>query len=181
MINRYCMLMLAFFSLVHSSSAQSAEAVYSATAADVESIDAIIKASYDVISGAADEPRNWDRERSLFHPDSRHMPTRYDESGAYVADVTDVEGFIARAAPYFERTGFYEYEIARKVEQFGNIAHGFSTYAWKNEMDGDVGGRGINSFQLLFDGTRWWIMSVFWQQESDAYPIPPEYLPEDNR
>lgn len=143
---------------------------------DVASIDAIIKASYDAISGGASDKRDWDRERSLFHPQSRHIPTRFDESGEFVADVTDVEGFIKRASPYFEQSGFYEYEIARKVEQFGNIAHVFSTYEWRNSLDGPVGGRGINSFQLLYDGTRWWIMSVFWQQESTAFPIPSAYL-----
>ena len=140
---------------------------------DVASIDAIINASYDVISGSADEERNWDRERSLFHPDSRHMPTYRAESGEWIADVTDVEGFIERADRYFKD----EYEIARKVERFGNIAHVFSTYEWSNAQGGPAGGRGINSFQLLFDGTRWWIMSVFWQQESAEYPIPAEYLP----
>ena len=148
---------------------------------DVATIDAIIKASYDVISGSKDEPRNWDRERSLFHPESRHIPTRQLQTGEYVAEVTDVEGFIRRAAPYFEKEGFYEYEIARKVERFGNIAHVFSTYEWRNQLNGPVGGRGINSFQLLYDGSRWWIMSVFWQQESDAYPIPAKYLPEEEQ
>ena len=144
---------------------------------DVASIDAIITASYDVISGSADEERDWDRERSLFHPDSRHMPTYRAESGEYVADVSDVEGFIERADRYFKEQSFYEYEIARKVERFGNIAHVFSTYEWSHEKGGPPAGRGINSFQLLFDGTRWWIMSVFWQQESEEYPIPDEYLP----
>ena len=149
-----------------------------AAAEDVSSIDAIMSASYDVISGSADEQRDWDRERSLFHPDSRHMPTYENASGEYVADVSDVEGFIERADRYFKEQSFYEYEIARKVERFGNIAHVFSTYEWSHEQGGPTAGRGINSFQLLFDGTRWWIMSVFWQQESEEYPIPAEYLPE---
>ena len=169
--------MLAFFYLAPAGFAQDATTTFDAAPEDVASIDAIIEASYDVISGAAGAQRDWDRERSLFHPESRHIPTRYDETGAYVADVTTVDGFIERAAPYFEQAGFYEYEIARRVERFGNIAHVFSTYAWKNALDGPVGGRGINSFQLMYDGTRWWIMSVFWQQESEAHPIPPAYLP----
>ena len=162
-------------------SGQPAYAQVEALPSDVESIDAIIKASYDVISGSKDEARDWDRERSLFHPESRHMPTRMSESGEFVVDVMDVDGFIERAAPYFAKEGFYEYEIVRKTEQFGNIAHVFSTYEWRNEMDGPVGGRGINSFQLLFDGKRWWIMSVFWQQESADFTIPLKYLPADGK
>ena len=151
-----------------------------ANLADVESIDAIISASYDVISGSKDMSRDWDRERSLFYPGSRHMPTRRDSTGKFVADIMGVDGFIDRAQPYFEMKDFYEYEIARKVDRFGNIAHVFSTYEWKNELHGPVGGRGINSFQLFFDGERWWILSVFWQQESEGFPIPKEYLPGTN-
>lgn len=173
-----CILIFLFIGQANISLAQTEKThPVSANPEDVASIDAIIKASYDVISGAADEKRDWDRERSLFHPQSRHIPTQLDESGKYVADVMGVEDFIQRAAPYFEQAGFYEYEIARKVERYGNIAHVFSTYEWRNKLDGPVGGRGINSFQLLYDGSRWWIMSVFWQQESEAFPIPPAYLP----
>lgn len=155
----------------------SPSAAQEAAPEDVASIDAIITASYDVISGSADEQRDWDRERSLFHPDSRHMPTRRGESGEWIADVMAVDEFISMAGPYFETAGFYEYEIARRTERFGNIAHVFSTYEWSHEQGGLAGGRGINSFQLLFDGSRWWIISVFWQQESEEYPIPIEYLP----
>ncbi len=161
-----------------SSDAQSNDTqVFKVAQEDVATIDAIIKASYDVISGAKEQVRNWDRERALFHPDSRHMPTRMSETGEYVADVMSVEDFIQRAAPFFEKEGFFEYEIARRTERFGNIAHVFSTYEWRHTLDGPVGGRGINSFQLLFDGTRWWIISVFWQQESEDFPIPKQYLP----
>jgi len=167
----YSVLLLAVFISAAPASAQEA------APEDVASIDAIIGASYDVISGSKDEPRDWDRERSLFHPDSRHMPTRQDESGEFVADVMPVEDFIERVDPYFSEQDFYEYEIARRVEEFGNIAHVFSTYEWSHEQGGPAGGRGINSFQLLFDGTRWWIISVFWQQESEEYPIPARYLP----
>jgi len=37
--------------------------------------------------------------------------------------------------------------------------------------------RGINSIQLFNDGTRWWIVSVYWQAETPTLPLPPEYLP----
>lgn len=147
--------------------------------ADVSSIDAIITASYDVISGPAG-PRDWDRERSLFHPDSRHIPTSPNPSGGSTPHVQHVEDFIERSSQFFDSNGFYEYEIARETQRFGDIAHVFSTYAWSREKDGPVGGRGINSFQLVYDGTRWWILSVFWSQESETNPIPAEFLPSGN-
>lgn len=144
--------------------------------ADVATIDAIIAASYDVISGPAGE-RDWDRERSLFHPASRHMPTSRNAEGGSDLNAMDVEGFIDSSRGYFAENPFYEYEISRETQRFGDIAHVFSTYAWGSEKDGPVLGRGINSFQLLWDGTRWWIVSVYWAQESEAMPIPAEYLP----
>ncbi len=144
--------------------------------ADVATIDAIIAATYDVISGPAGE-RDWDRERSLFHPASRHMPTTRNAAGGSDVNAMDVEKFIAASRGYFAQSPFYEYEISRETQRFGDIAHVFSTYAWGSEKDGPVLGRGINSFQLLWDGTRWWIVSVYWAQESEATPIPEEYLP----
>lgn len=74
-----------------------------------------------------------------------------------------------------ERNGFHEYEVSRCTVRFGDIAHAFSVYEWKIDSEGPVGRRGINSFQLMFDGNRWWIMSVFWQQESEDHPIPEAY------
>lgn len=144
--------------------------------ADVASIDAIITASYDVISGPAGD-RDWDRERSLFHPDSRHMPTRPNGRGGALVDVMNVEDFIRASGAFFADNPFYEYEIARTTQRYGNIAHVLSTYAWSTEREGPPMGRGINSFQLLFDGERWWIVSVFWAQESEQMPIPQEFLP----
>lgn len=144
--------------------------------ADVSSIDAIIAATYDVISGLAGD-RDWDRERSLFHPASRHMPTTRNAEGGSDVNAMDVEGFIASSRGFFAQSPFYEYEISRATQRFGDIAHVFSTYAWGTEKDGPVLGRGINSFQLLWDGTRWWIVSVYWAQESEGMPIPVEYLP----
>src|SRR5437588_3688373 len=100
---------------------------------DVASIDAIITAAYDVISGPAGKKRDWNRERSLFLPGARLMPTVM-EPGVAVSDdkvgpqMLDVEGFIERSASYFEKNGFFEKEIARRTEQFGQIAHAWSTY-----------------------------------------------------
>jgi hypothetical protein len=39
--------------------------------------------------------------------------------------------------------------------------------------------RGINSIQLFNDGNRWWIVNIYWQQESAEDPIPDMYLAND--
>src|SRR6266481_3684737 len=92
--------------------------------ADVESIDAIIATAYDVISGPGDKKRDWNRERSLFYPGARVIPTA-SVPGRNDVDLEpqmlDVEDYIARVEPLFEKAGFYETEIARRVEEFGQI------------------------------------------------------------
>lgn len=153
-----------------------------ANPSDVASIDAIIAAAYDVISGPSGKERNWDRERSLFIPGARLIPTS-KEPGSVERDQDsflqglDVEGYIERVTPYFAKNGFYEKEIARRTEQFGNIAHVWSTYESRHHIDDpEPFMRGINSIQLLYESNRWWIVTIYWQHESAEFPIPERYL-----
>lgn len=151
-----------------------------ANLADVESIDAIIAASYDVISGPPGKKRDWARERSLFYPGARLIPTA-TVPGKTDVDlaplVLDVDGYIARVEPLFEKEGFYETEVARRTEQFGRIAQVWSTYESRHDpAEAKPFMRGVNSFQLFNDGQRWWILSIYWQHESSQYPLPEKYL-----
>jgi hypothetical protein len=151
-----------------------------ANPADVASIDVIIAATYEVISGPAGKKRDWDRERSLFLSRARLIPTAV-EAGRNDVDLApqmlDVEGYIARVEPLIEKRGFYEKEIARRVEQFGQIAHVWSTYESRHDpSDPEPFMRGINSFQLFNDRKRWWIVSIYWQHESAQHSLPEKYL-----
>ncbi len=146
--------------------------------ADVSSIDGIVAALYDVISGPAGQARDWDRMRSLFVPGSRLIPSVAGEHGGATARILDVDAYIERVRPNFERNGFFEREVARKAEAFGNIAHLFSTYESRHAAsDAAPFARGINSIQLLKDGDRWWIVTVFWDAERPGNMLPAEYLP----
>ena len=149
-----------------------------ANPSDVASIDAIIAAAYDSISGPAGQKRDWERERSLYYPGARLIPTAKPGTNSELAPQTlDVNGFIARVEPYFTEHGFYEKEIARRTEQFGHIAHVWSTYESRhNPDDPEPFMRGINSIQLFYDGSRWWIVAIYWQQESTGHPIPAKYF-----
>jgi hypothetical protein len=147
---------------------------------DVSSIDAIIRASYDVISGPVGRPRDWERERTLFFPGARLIPTATVPGRNDVALtplILDVEQYIERVEPLFQGKGFYETELARRTEQFGQIAHVWSTYESRyRKEDPEPFMRGINSFQLFHDGARWWIVNIYWQHENAAHPIPDKYL-----
>lgn len=154
--------------------------VPAARPADVASIDAILAALYDVISGPAGQPRDWNRMRSLFVPGGRLMPTGTRPDGSTAVRLMEVNDYVATSGPMLERVGFSEREIARRTEQFGRIAHVFSTYEGRMETEPTVI-RGINSIQLLHDGARWWIVSVYWQAESPETPLPAQYLPAAGR
>lgn len=145
---------------------------------DVTSIDSIVASIYDVISGPAGQKRDWDRMRSLFIPGARLIPTSRQPSGEAATRVLDVEAYIAASGPALETNGFFEKEISRRTELFGNIAHVFSTYESRRKPDDPKPfARGINSIQLVNDGKRWWVVTVFWQAESPEVPLPAKYLP----
>ena len=145
---------------------------------DVRSIDAILAATYDVISGPAGKKRDWDRFRSLFYTGARLIPTGKRPNETEVrARVLTPDDYVARSAPLLEKEGFFERGVSNKVERFGNIAQVFSTYESRhNAADAQPFQRGINSFQLVNDGKRWWIMTIMWQAETSDNPIPQEYL-----
>ena len=145
--------------------------------ADVASVDSIIAAVYDVISGPAGKKRDWDRMRSLFLPGARLIPTGARPGGAYGSRVLTVDEYIERSSGFFDKEGFYEKEVARTTEQFGQIVHAFSTYESKHAPDeAKPFQRGINSIQLMNDGKRWWIVTIFWQGEDEKTPLPEKYL-----
>ncbi len=144
---------------------------------DVESLEAILAAVYASISGEKGKARNWDRFRSLFVPGARLIPTFKRPMGQFATRVLTPEEFIASSGKFMEEQGFFEKAIANHVETFGNIAHVFSVYEGRHATsDPKPFVRGINSIQLMNDGKRWWVVTIFWQAEDAANPIPQKYL-----
>jgi hypothetical protein len=139
---------------------------------DVASIDGVVRALYEVISGPAGAPRDWDRERKLFFPGARLVPTRLAPDRRPVADVFDVDGYIASRTPMFEKDSFFETEIARRTFVFGNIAHVLSSYELSRAPGEKPFVRGVNSIQLYHDGKRWWVLSILWDSERPGNPLP---------
>jgi hypothetical protein len=148
-----------------------------ARAADVESIDGIVAALYDVISGEAGKPRDWNRMRSLFAPEGRLMAVGARPEGVVALRAMTVEDYIGRNAKAFATMGFFEREAARTTETFGQIVHVFSTYESRHAAgDAKPFQRGINSIQLYNDGKRWWIVNLLWRAEDERLPLPERYL-----
>jgi hypothetical protein len=144
---------------------------------DVESVDAIIKALYDVISGPAG-PKDWARERHLFHPGARLMRGSPPDPGPAGPGQTPglsimtSEEFIATVAPRLAVESFYEIETGREEFRFGRWVHAVSAYVSHRRLEDPPYARGINSIQLWFDSGRWWIMNVLWDWETGDVVVP---------
>jgi hypothetical protein len=147
-------------------------------AEDVATIDGIMKAFYEVISGPAGQPRQWSRDRTLYIPDIRFVALSQDKSGHPVATIVSHQQFVDDSDAVLVQEGFYESEIHRVTQRFGNIAHVFSTYESRTKAGGPITTRGINSIELFYDGQRWWIASNIWDDERKDNPLPPAFLPE---
>jgi hypothetical protein len=145
---------------------------------DVKSPESIVNAVYGVISGGKGQSRDWDRMRSLFIPDARLIPASAGKDGHTDAIILTIDGYIARSNGRMISTGFFEHSIHNETEEFGNIVQVWSTYESRHNADDPAPfARGINSFQLLKDGDRYWVVNIFWDAESPTKPIPATYLP----
>jgi hypothetical protein len=133
---------------------------------DVATLDSIIKASYDAISGPAGAPRDWDRFRSLYVPGARLIPVVSGDS-PHVRILTP-EDYIRRVEPIFVTESFWERETSRQVETLGRIAHVLSHYESVRDPTAAPFETGTNSIQAFYDDRRWWIISVLWNTSRSA-------------
>jgi hypothetical protein len=140
---------------------------------DVKSIDSILTALYGVISGPAGE-RDWDRFRSLFLPQGRLTSATKNADGSSRVRPMSVEDYAKGAGSYFAKNAFYESPIVNRIETFGNVTQVFSSYESRHAPAEPPFARGINSIQLLYGGSRWWIVSILWDQERGDNPLPKE-------
>ncbi len=142
---------------------------------DVSTLDGIVKAFYATITAPKGVPRQWSRDRTLYMPDVRFVGMN-ERDGKISAGIMSHQQYVNATNESFVKDGFDEREINRVVRRFGNIAQVFSTYEYTNDAKTEKG-RGINSIELYWDGTRWWISSASWDEEGTNKPIPNEFLP----
>ncbi len=131
-------------------------------ASDVVTLDAILRAFYEVISGDAGQRRDWERFKSLFEAGGRLIPIVSAGGGKARARLLSLDEFIQRVEPIFATENFWERETSRQTETFGRVAHVLSAYESLRNPEESAFEREINSIQLFHDGSRWWIISVMW-------------------
>jgi hypothetical protein len=141
---------------------------------EVKSIEAIVSAAYAAISGPAG-PRDWNRFRSLFLPQARFTQVGEGPDGAKFVISWNVDEFVRDAGVIFAKDPFYENAIVNQPEGYGGMMQVLSSYESKRAPDAKPFERGVNSFQVLNDGKRWWIVSIFWDSERPDNPLPAKF------
>jgi hypothetical protein len=142
---------------------------------DVATIDGVVKAFYEVISGGVGQARQWGRDKTLYAPGVRFTSMTVGADGKPRATIMNHSEYVDSSDEYLVKAGFVEHEIGRVTRRFGNIAHVFSAYVFTT-ADRKSKGRGINSIELYWDGARWWISAVSWDGERPGNQIPKEFL-----
>ena len=153
--------------------------------ADVASPEAIVTAAYEALVRAPGENFDWDRTRTLFHPRAVLLPNTEQTGG--IPQTFSLEEFIAWIDGWYAANapiggpndqGFAEEAIHNEVRRYGDVANVFSTYQKRFYGSDEILGRGLNSFQLVFRDGRWWIVSIVWDEENGAGPLPAPFLGE---
>jgi len=129
----------------------------------VNSLDKTLETLYGVISGEKGEERNWELFRYLFKPNAKLIPSGKNREGIVGLRYMTPDDYIESSGKWLVENGFFENEIHRTVQTFGNITQVFSTYeSFYSKTDTQPFMRGINSIQLLNDGSRWWVVNIYW-------------------
>ncbi len=143
---------------------QASAAAQQARPEDVSSIEGIIRAYYEVVSGPAGEMADAERDQTLHHPDAWVAIAGRDAEGRATVAVSTLAEYHGDNPPRSE--GFWEWEIERVVSRSGNMVHVWSSYASARTEGGEPYTHGVNSITLFHDGARWWIMG--WMFDSTA-------------
>ncbi len=148
--------------------------IVEARAEDVGTIEGIVTASYETISGGVGVARQWGRDRTLFDPNSRSVSVSVNpKTGAVTAHGMTEQEYADESDASIVKGGFTEREIKHIIHRYGNVATVLSSYEG-SDAAGKYKSRGVNIFQLYFDGKRWWILSMVWDEERPGNPIPGE-------
>lgn len=148
-----------------------------ANPADVASPEALVNAYYESVSGVLGQSRDWNRFRSLFRADVVLVSVRASATVTAPPRTMTVDQYVGLNGKYFEGTGYIETSIRNDINVYGGLAQVFSSFESRHRGETEPYTRGINGFQLVFDGHRWWINALSWQSESpENGPIPARYL-----
>ena len=140
----------------------------SARPSDVATPTALVDAVYDVISGLAIQPRDWERFRTLFSPDAHLVPVVTLSDGTTAADDCTVDRYIATRSHTLSQADFFEIGTFYQEHRMGRVAHAFSGYVSTRGRDDTPFAKGVNSVHFFHDGERFWITHLTWDANLDS-------------
>lgn len=144
---------------------------------DWESPGTIVQALYETISADPGAKRDWDRYRALFLDGARLSMAMNSSIGSGIMGM-DSEELIGQTETAYAATGFHEIPLVTRVEQHGLLASVMSSFEVRLRLGDKMPlMRGLNHFQLLNDGERWWIVSNVSTIETPTSPLPEDLLP----
>ena len=157
-----------------------APAVSAQAMPDYSTVEGVMDELYASVTREPGEPFPWDRLRAIMLPGSTMLPQRAQTGGE--SRLMDVDAFIAWIDEAWDSvigtpqdTGFYERQTNLIVEEFGDVAHAFTTYEKGPFEPRQIIGRGVNSVQLVKRDGRWFVLSITWDEENTSGPLPPKY------
>ena len=125
-----------------------------AYADDTSSIDSIVNAYYEVVSGPEGFIYDADRDANI-HADGALITKAFPDGRFQRHDLSTEQAMIS--VPYDQ--AFFEYEVDRRIERYGNIAHVWSEFEMRTFPEAEPYSGGFNSISLYFKDDRWWISS----------------------
>jgi hypothetical protein len=141
----------------------------------IHALDETLREMYAVISFPEGGEPDWEEMKRVFHRQARF--TRITPEGI---DYFDLQSFQAMAMEMLDRgvyTAFFEEEIARRMQIFGSMAHVLSAYQTKRSADAaSYLARGVNSIQLLWEGSSWRVLSLLWDEALPGNPLDIDQL-----
>ena len=92
--------------------------------------------------------------------------------GSLRVQVITPEQYVQWGGAYFLENAFYEVEAGRELERFGNVANAMSFYESRRSPEEEPFTRGVNTITLLHDGTRWYVLSIAWDEVREGLAAP---------
>ena len=143
-------------------------------------IPGVTKELYESVSRRPNGSFDWARFRRIMAPDATIRPQiRLTDSTDRVMSpdifVTWIDSIWKNTIGTPRDRGFFERETNIVIEQYGDVAHAFSTYAKGPDTPREVIWHGINSIQFVRRKGLWYISAITWDEENVSGPLPPKY------